>query len=63
MSPKNEKVKTYKAVHGLEQRIGSGPLDKEAVERAQEEIESNEIDFAPMGLEFLQKLENRKLLK
>lgn len=58
MSSKNDKVKTYKAVHELEQRIGSGPLDMQAIKRAQEKIENNKIDFAPMGLEFLKSLEN-----
>lgn len=54
----NKKIKTYKASNELEQRIGSGPLDSAAIKRAQGEIDDNEIDFAPMGLEFLERLDS-----
>lgn len=58
MNNKNVKdTKTYKANLDLRKRIGPGPLDKMAVERAQQEIENNQIDFAPMGLEFLKTLD------
>lgn len=52
------KVKTYTANQDLKKRIGSGPLDTKAIERAQKEIQENKIDFSPMGLEFLKTLEN-----
>ena len=58
VNSKNKKAKTYKANMDLRKRIGPGPLDKSAIERAQSAIEENEIDFAPMGLEFLKTLEN-----
>jgi len=58
MSANNSKVKRYKASVDLKQRIGSGPLDTAAVERAQHSIENNKIDFSPMGLEFLKTLEH-----
>ena len=58
MNPKDKKIKTYKANMDLRKRIGPGPLDPAAVERAQNAIENNTIDFAPMGLEFLKTLED-----
>jgi len=54
----NKKVKTYKARNELKKRIGSGPLDMAAVNRAQNSIDDNKIDFSPMGLEFLKTLED-----
>lgn len=58
MSPSDTKPKKYKASNELERRIGKGPLDTMAVQRAQEDIDNNTIDFAPMGLEFLERLDN-----
>ena len=64
MSNENTKAKTYKATPELQQRIGPGPLDKSAIERAQSEIDDNKIDFAPMGIEFLARLDSAlKLIK
>lgn len=57
MTSSKNKSKTYKALHELKQRIGSGPLDMQAVERAQNSMDNNKIDFSPMGLEFLSNLE------
>lgn len=57
MTSHTKKPKTYKASHALKQRIGSGPLDAVAIEQAQNEIENNDIDFSPMGLEFLERLD------
>ncbi len=57
MTQKKPKIKTYKASNDLRKRIGPGPLDKKAVERAQKEIEENKIDFSPMGLDFLSRLD------
>ena len=55
MTKKN--VKTYKATVDLQKKAGPGPLDMELVHRAQNEIDENKIDFAPIGLKFLSKLE------
>lgn len=57
MNTKKDKAKTYKATHELKQRIGSGPLDMQSIERAQNAMDNNKIDFSPMGLEFLATLE------
>ena len=58
MSPSDTKPKKYKASHDLQSRIGTGPLDRLAVERAQKEIDNNTIDFAPLGLDFLKRLDD-----
>ncbi len=55
MNKKN--VKTYKAKADLQKKAGPGPLDMELVHRAQDAIDKNKIDFAPIGLKFLSKLE------
>lgn len=56
MTNAKKKIKTYKANVELQQRIGSGPLDPKLIERAQKAIEENNIDFAPLGLQFLEEL-------
>ncbi len=57
MTQDKTKVKTYKANTSLLNKIGSGPLNMQAVQRAQEEIENNQIDFSPIGLDFLNRLD------
>lgn len=51
-----KKAKTYKASTLLKQKVGSGPIDPKIVERAQKQIDHNEVDFTPLGMEFLEKL-------
>lgn len=53
----NKKLKTYKASLELQQKIGMGPLDPALIARAQKVIEENNIDFAPLGLQFLNELD------
>ncbi len=50
-------VKVIKADKALQTRIGTGPLDEKAVERSQKVIDDNDVDFAPLALEYLGKLE------
>ena len=57
MAAKKKKAQVYKANKILQQKIGSGPLDPAIVERAQRAIEENDVDFAPLGLQFLSELE------
>lgn len=57
MAKKKEKIQTYKASKILQQKIGSGPLDPTIIERAQQVIENNDVDFTPLGLQFLTELE------
>lgn len=51
-----KKSKTYKASLILQNKVGKGPLDSKIVEKAQKSIDENEVDFTPLGLQFLEKL-------
>jgi len=51
-----KKAKTYKASLMLQNKVGKGPLDQKIVEKAQNAIDNNEVDFTPLGLQFLEKL-------
>lgn len=57
MPKASDKTKTYKANQALKQRVGSGPLNPILVERAQKALEDNDVDFTPLGLQFLGELE------
>jgi len=50
-------VRIHKADMALQARIGTGPLNEETVERCQKVIDNNNVDFAPLALEYLDKLE------
>lgn len=54
MEPK--KAKVIKANYELQARVGSGPLDEKKVAECERIIQENNIDFAPMAGEFLDKL-------
>lgn len=56
MDEKRKKPKTYKASLLLQNKVGIGPLDQKIVEKAQNAIDNNEVDFTPLGLQFLEKL-------
>lgn len=60
MSDQNppEKAKVYKANFMLQQKVGSGPLEQAAVERMQKAIDNNDVDFTPLGEQFLKQLED-----
>lgn len=53
---KEKKIKIYAASKILQNKVGSGPLDEKLIEKAQKLIEENDVDFTPLGLEFLEKL-------
>ncbi|MCI5060651.1 MAG: hypothetical protein MRY79_06235 [Alphaproteobacteria bacterium] len=57
MKAQKNKAKIYKASLELQQRIGKGPLDPKLVAKAQKAIEENKVDFTPLGLQFLNELE------
>ena len=57
MKKKSDKVKIYKANLLLQQKIGTGLLDKKTIAQAQKIIEENDVDFVPLGLQFLKELE------
>lgn len=58
MVNEDKKAKTYQANMMLKQKIGSGPLDEDIVKKAQKAIDENKVDFTPLGMEFLELLQN-----
>lgn len=50
-------IKVHKADKSLQARIGTGPLDEEALARSQNVMDTNTVDFAPMATEYLDNLE------
>lgn len=58
MAAKDEQnVNVYKASKMLQQKVGSGPLDEAIVAKSQKVLDENDVDFTPLGLQFLAKLE------
>lgn len=53
----NKKNRVIPANKNLGQKIGTGSISTFAIERAEEAIKENDVDFSPMGLEFLKKLD------
>lgn len=56
MNTGNNKANIIKANYKLQQKIGMGPLDEKAVLECQKVIESNQVDFGPIGIAILDKL-------
>lgn len=56
MSQKSTQAKVIKANYMLQAKVGAGPLDKNIVEECQKVMDQNDIDFVPLGLEYLEKL-------
>ena len=54
----SKNIKVHKADASLQMKVGTGPLDEKTVERCQKVMDSNEVDFAPLAMEYLDKLEN-----
>lgn len=52
-----EKANIIKANFKLQHKVGAGPLDERAVAASQEVIETNQVDFAPLALEILERLD------
>ncbi len=52
-----EKAKIIKANYKLQQKVGAGPLDLKTVIQSQHVIDNNQVDFVPLGLDILKKLE------
>ena len=50
-------TRVIKASYVLQAKVGAGPLDAEKVRESQRVIETNKVDFVPLGLEFLDNLE------
>ena len=56
MSDENQKPLVHKANYQLQKRVGKGPIDAKALERAQSMIEEAAEDFEPLAMTFLSKL-------
>lgn len=57
MDQDSEKARVYRANFMLQQKVGSGPLDEETVKKCQTAIDNNEVDFTPLGLQYLGNLQ------
>lgn len=55
--PQQKDVTILRANKSLQAKVGAGPLDERVVERCQKVMDSNTVDFAPLALEYLGKLE------
>jgi len=53
----NPDIKIHKADHTLQRKVGAGPLDEKIVKRCQDVMDNNDVDFLPLAMEFLDKLE------
>lgn len=53
----SKKPKVIKANYMLQSKVGSGPLDEAAVERSQEVMDNNTVDFGPLAQEYLTQLQ------
>lgn len=53
----NKKANVIKANYRLQHKVGAGPLDERTVKASQQVIDTNDVDFGPVALEILQKLE------
>ncbi len=52
-----KKPAVIKASNKLQMKIGTGTIDVQKIVESQKVIETNEVDFAPLGLSILKKLE------
>ncbi len=52
----SKEPKVIKANYMLQNKVGAGPLDRNAVDRCQDVMDNNDVDFAPLGMEYLNKL-------
>jgi len=50
-------VEIIKANKILQVKAGTGPLDERVVERCQRVMDENQVDFAPMAMEYLDELD------
>ncbi len=55
---KDKQVKVIKANFALQLKVGAGPLDELTLKNMQTVIDKNNVDFAPLGLSILERLQN-----
>lgn len=51
------KARIIKANYRLQHKVGSGPLDEKTVRASQQVIDTNTVEFEPLGLAILERLE------
>jgi hypothetical protein len=56
MSNASHKHGVIKAKHDLQNRVGSGPLNEAIVNRCENVMKNNDIDFTPMAREYLDEM-------
>ncbi len=52
-----KKANVIKANYQLQHKVGAGPLDERSVQASQTVIDTNDVDFEPLALSILKKLE------
>lgn len=52
----DENIKVHKANKVLQAKVGTGPIDEKTVEKCEEVMENNDVEFAPLAMEYLDKL-------
>ncbi len=53
----NHKAKIIKANYRLQQKVGAGPLDEKTIKASQNVIDTNRVEFEPLGLAILRRLD------
>ena len=55
-NPEKKEARVIKASGLLQAKVGTGPMDERVVERCQQVIDTNTVDFAPLGKQYLDRL-------
>lgn len=58
MEGTTKKPNVIKANYRLQQKVGAGPLDEKIVKASQQVMDTNQVDFEPLGLAILRRLED-----
>ena len=53
---KTSQPRVIKANKSLQAKVGTGPLSSQIVEKCQEVMDNNDVDFTPLAMEYLDKL-------
>lgn len=56
--PKRRKAELIKPPHTIKQKVGSGGIDPRLIEKAQNTIDNNDIDFIPIGQQLVDEMES-----
>lgn len=50
------KANIIKATYDLQRKVGKGPIDEAVIKKSQQMIDTNDVDFGPVALAILQRL-------